>query len=162
MAGPQFAAVIDGLVTTLRAATGLGAPGDGSGDVPVYDGPVPTNAPVMHFVAVGWDGDDTSDSTAAEWESEWAGMGNGGARDETGTVSCVVIAGDGSDDFPAIRTTALATLATIAAALAAAPAVGAAPTVLWTELNTGAMQQGVSASGAFVRLAFTVGYAARI
>lgn len=161
MTVPQFSAVVDGLVTTLRAAAGLGTPGDGSADVPVYDGPVPTNAPVMHFVAVGWDGLDGGDSESGAWDSEWAGTGAAAGRDETGRVSCCVIAGDGGDDFAALRRSVWSTMGLVEAALRSSPSIGAGPVVWQSELVAGAVQQGVSSRGAYIRVLFAVGYSAR-
>lgn len=161
MAVPQFDAVIDGLVATLRAAAGLGAPGTGSG-VPVYDGPVPTDAPVQRFVAVGWDGNDDTESEALAWDHEFAAMGVPVVQDETGVVDCALIVEDGSNDYAALRSTAATVLGYVSDAVAAAPALGAAPTVWGAHLVTGRLVQGVSPRGAFVRVSFQVAYSARI
>lgn len=161
MSAPQFDAVLDALVAQLRGTTGFTDPDSGATGVPVFDGPVPTNADVDMFVAVGWDGIDGGDSEAASWTSEPGSLGPGADRREEGSVSCVCIAADGSNDFGALRTSVAATIGEVDASIRATPALGLAPVVLWGQLNRGTVQQGVGARGAYVKVEFSVSYSAR-
>lgn len=155
MAAPQFDSVVDGLVTTLRAASGLGTPGDSSGDVPVYDGPVPTNEPVLTFVAVGWDGNDESDGRAVSFTQDWHDIGGTASRDEDTEVQCWLACSDGGSDFSTLRSTASTTFGLVSDALRATPALGLT-SALWCHITSGEVVQGVSPAGAFVGIQFTV------
>jgi hypothetical protein len=150
---PQFDAVVDGIVATLQAYAGLGGPG-GAG-VPVYDGPVPTDEPVMSFIAIGWDGDDQSTSPQIRFPSEWHDMGPSATRDEDIEVDCFLVVQDGSNDFATLRTQAATNLGLVSSALRAIPALGVAA-VLWCELAVAEARQGVSSQGAFVAVPFTI------
>lgn len=161
MSAPQFDAVLDALVAQLRAASGFADPESGLTGVPVYDGPVPTGAKVNLFVAIGWDGIDGGDSEAASWESEPGSLGPASDRRETGYVTGVCIAQDGSDKFGPLRSTVASTIGLIDASIRSTPALGLAPVVLWGELNRGSVAQGVGRRGAYVKADFTVTYYAR-
>lgn len=160
MADIQTFDVAEAIVTTLRAATGFKAPTESGTDVPVFDGPPVTQAQLLRFVAIGWDGD--RDNVAGGFEGDWSGFGAGSAREETGRVVCFLIVGAGDADFTDLRTTAKGIMGDVSDAIRATPALGLSPVVQWAHVTAGQWSQGVTAKGGFVKVTFTVEYLARI
>lgn len=162
MATTRADAVIDGIVATLRAYSGLSAPG-GTG-VWVYDGPevvVAAEIP-QEYVAVGWDGDIEGDGQAVDVDQDWHDMGPGANRDESGKVTCILEARPLSTDdadFSALRTRAVTILGYVEAAVRADPDVGVTE-LIQIALSVGSLYQGVDRQGAFVRIPFVLGYTA--
>lgn len=169
MAITQVDAVLAALVAQLQAATGLRAPTDPAGDgIPVYDGPAPTldSTPVQQFVAIGWDGDTETSSVGASTQQDWHDFGGtpGPARDETGQISCCILAApDGIDDtdLPALRAAAVATLGLVETAIRADVSLGLA-NLLWCHITANQLIQEQNIDGALVNLQFVVTYRALI
>ena len=103
MAGTRAFDLIDYVVTSLQAGTGLCAPGGTT--VPVYDGPASTNYDPPVYVIVGAygfaDEDEVPETTV---DAQWASLPIGaGHRSETISVPCVVAAWSGGQDWSATR-----------------------------------------------------------
>ena len=103
MAGTRAFDLIDYVVTSLQAGTGLCAPGGTA--VPVYDGPVSTNYDPPVYVIVGAygfaDEDEVPETTV---DAQWASLPIGaGHRSETVSVPCVVAAWSGGQDWSTTR-----------------------------------------------------------
>ena len=103
MAGTRAFDLIDYVVTSLQAGTGLCAPGGTA--VPVYDGPASTNYDPPVYVIVGAygfaDEDEVPETTV---DAQWASLPIGaGHRSETVSVPCVVAAWSGGQDWSDTR-----------------------------------------------------------
>jgi hypothetical protein len=103
VAGTRAFDLIDYIVTSLQAGTGLCAPGGLT--VPVYDGPVSTQYDPNVYVVVGnygfADEDEIPEITV---DAQWASLPIGaGHRSETISVPCVVVAWSGGQDWSATR-----------------------------------------------------------
>lgn len=82
----RIPAVIDYLVATLAADTGLAALAfDDQTGVVVYDGTEPSDEAPKQALYVGVDDPDSDDQTVANGEQDWAGLGKG-SRDEMITI----------------------------------------------------------------------------
>ncbi len=161
MSNPQFDTILDALVTTLQAATGLGVLGDGTSDTPVVDGPFVTDDQPRKFLIVGSNGSD--DETAVSFNQDWAniGYGSNSQRDEELVVDCFLKVWDGSDNYRALRTTAGTVLGYVSDALRALPALSSSA-VLWSSIGNGQVLQGVAEDGAEVSVVFQILVHARI
>ena len=103
MAGTRAFDLIDYVVSSLQAGTGLCAPGGTT--VPVYDGPVSTQYDPPVYVIVGAygfaDEDEVPETTV---DAQWASLPIGaGHRSETVSVPCVVAAWSGGQDWSGTR-----------------------------------------------------------
>ena len=164
MAVVSFAAsdVVDGLVTTLRAATGFRAPTEAGTDVPVFNGPVFGAGSNFSAVTIGSDGTEDPTQRPFRFTSEWHDMDL--TADEVGTVQCAVIvwAGDANADTAAEqRATAVGILQDVDEACRASNtsiALGVT-TLLWSKIDAAECFQ-TFADGTETRLAFTYSYRA--
>ena len=103
MAGTRAFDLIDYVVSSLQAGTGLCAPGGTT--IPVYDGPVSTQYDPPVYVIVGAygfaDEDEVPETTV---DAQWASLPIGaGHRSETVSVPCVVAAWSGGQDWSDTR-----------------------------------------------------------
>jgi len=103
VAGTRAFDLIDYVVSSLQAGTGLCAPGGIT--IPVYDGPVSTQYDPPVYVIVGAygfaDEDEVPETTV---DAQWASLPIGaGHRSETVSVPCVVAAWSGGQDWSGTR-----------------------------------------------------------
>ena len=103
MAGTRAFDLINYVVSSLQAGTGLCSPGGTT--VPVYDGPVSTQYDPPVYVIVGAygfaDEDEVPETTV---DAQWASLPIGaGHRSETVSVPCVVAAWSGGQDWSDTR-----------------------------------------------------------
>lgn len=146
--------LIDQLVEQYRA--GLPA------TVHVVDGDVVTGDPGV-FLMVGWDDPDNDRATSVTGQQSWAGLG-ARARDEEGTVTCLVVAWDGNGDLGTARTTARGVTDAVEQLHRADPNLGGTvPGLLWTGYGTRTeLRQWLSDQGAVVTCTFEIAFKARI
>jgi hypothetical protein len=160
MSAPQGFDVAEAIVSTLTAAAAFREPDESGAGVPVFDGPVATSSFPSSFVAVGWTAED--DPQAGTMEGEFVGFGIGGAREETGTIECVIGISSGSSRLASLRTSAKSVLEDVSDTLRATPSLGLAPVVQWAHITSIAWSQAVTPKGSYVRVNFVVSYLARI
>lgn len=153
MAGSAAWAALSGLYATLAADAALTAL------AAVYDGPAPTDAPDPVLVAVGDNGDPSTDEASISGGQEWAGLGRL-AKDERFTLRATVVARSGEADFAALRGSAKAVLDAVEAVLRANPDLGG--TVMDASLTDVEVFQHAHADGARVLVTFAVACRARI
>jgi len=145
----RLGAVIDALVTTLDAGTA----------VAVYDGyPVLSSLPA-DFVVVG--GAPDPDADAASLEQAWAGLG-AKSRDETGEITCAVVAQSGGTVHKPSRDRVLVILGELETAIRSDPTLGGAVAAGWLHVTTGALSQQQNSNGSRAVVTFTVSYRTRI
>lgn len=125
----------------------------------VLDGPNGTADVATDYVVVG--GTEDPDDDAGEFDQDWRGLG-AKARQETGTVTCAVLAATGDDDIPTTRARAFEILGQLETAARTDPTLGAAINSGWLHVTNGRASQRRNANGAYVRIVFTVSYSARI
>lgn len=146
--------LIDGLVDAFRA----GLPST----VHVVDGDVVTGE-AGTFLMVGWDDPDNDRATSTTGSQSWAGLG-AKARNEEGTVTCLVVGWTGNGDLKEARTTVRGVTDGVEGLLRADPNLdGAVPGLLWTEYGTRTeLRQWLSEEGAVVTCTFEIAFKARI
>lgn len=96
--------LIDYVVTSLRSASGLCAPGGVT--IPVYDGPVITNSDPSTYVLIGGYGfgDEVDEIATIDVDASWMSLPIGaGHREERITVPCTVTGWSGGQDWSATR-----------------------------------------------------------
>lgn len=129
--------------------------------VRVVDGPDPVNATERHRIHIGWS---PTAEAAVTLQQQWNSAG-ARTRDEEFTIACYAESRGGDKDMGARRRRVFEMVAAIEQALRATSQAPEAPTlngtVLWAEVATGDLVQGV-ADGAIAGLAFTISCRARI
>lgn len=146
--------LIDRLVTVL--GTGLSA------DVKVIDGDVVSDEPGT-VLMVGWDDPDNDRATSVTGAQTWAGLG-AKARNEEGTVTCLVVTVDGNNVLKDARATVEAVTDGVEQILRADPNLGGqVPGLMWTGYGTRTeIRQWLSDMGAVVICTFDIAFKARI
>ena len=164
MAVVSFAAddVIDGLVTTLRAATGFKAPTETGTDVPVFDGMEYGQGSNFSAVLIGDDGSGAANQRPFRFTSEWHDMDY--TTDETGQIQCAVLvwSGDANSATQGTqRTTAVGILQDVDEAVRATNVTAAlgVTQLLWSKIDAAEMFQDLD-DGWSTRLTFTYSYRA--
>lgn len=154
--------VIDGLVSTIRAAASFRAPDEAGSTVPVFDGAVYGAGSNFSAVVIGSNGLEDATQRPFRFTSEWHDLDL--TTDETGQVECAVLvwSGDANPDTPATqRATAVGLLQDIDAAVRAsntAIALGVTQ-LLWSKIDSGECFQ-TTENGTETRLTFTYSYRA--
>lgn len=140
-------AVIDALVATWTAIT------------TTYDGPVaPTTWPT-EFCFVG--GTEVPGEQAVHVSIAWAGLG-AKARNETGTVTCVLIVQSGATNIKTDRDRVFVLFGLFEAAVVADPTLGGSVQSGWLLPLEFDYTQRQNAQGSYARIEITVTYSARI
>jgi hypothetical protein len=141
-------AAIAGLAAAFRASTGLGL---ATPPVPVRDGPALTDAAGLEAVAVGYSGDQNTDSAAGAATPE----GLSGTQDrERYTVTCAAEVIDPGADITAARTRVYQLHAACGAAIAADRTLGRV--VLRAVPGPWTLRQQQTPNGALARIVFGV------
>jgi len=156
MSGTTAFALVDALVSTLQATSGLCAPG-GSG-VPVFDGPVVTDSGDFTYVIIGGRSLSESDTIESGFSSDidWEYFPvSGGSRREQITVPCAIISWSGYPDWSVIRTSIKSTLDLVSGALLTPSAVGLNKVIKLVITNLELTQE-PSPDAAEARLSFDV------
>lgn len=154
---------IDGLITTLQAATGFRAPTVAGSDIPVFDGAYPNGGSNFSCVVVGSDGDPNSVQRPGRLTSEWHDLDL--TTDETGQIQCAIVVWSGDANpstFGDQRSDALDILQDVDAAVRAsntAMALGVTQ-LLWSKIDSAELIQWVTEKGTVTRLPFTFSYRA--
>ncbi len=148
MASSRFGAVTDALVTLIGTA------GSTTFDGPPLTADVPTD-----YVIVG--GTEDPDDDAGDIDQDWAALGKA-SRNETGTVTCAILAGTGDDIIKTARDRALTILANIETALRADPSLTGVLSPGWCHITSATPKQVRNDRGLYVRIRFTVTYKSRI
>jgi hypothetical protein len=126
---------------------------------PVRDGPYVVRGSDPLFVVVGHDGDPESTDAASGGQS-WSALG-AKAREEAGSVFCVIVGQSGGSDLAALRQTVEDTSTAIEAALRTDPTLGGV--VQYAGFGTAfGLNQEANENGIAVLLTFNVDYMARI
>ena len=162
MAVVSFAAddVIDGLVTTLRAATGFRAPTEAGTDVPVFDGMEYGQGSNFSAVLIGDDGSGAPNQRPFRFTSEWHDLDY--TVDEVGYIQCAVLVWSGDANAStqgtqrASAVTILKNVDTAVRATNVAAALGVTQ-LLWSKIDAAEMFQDLE-DGWSTRLAFTYSY----
>lgn len=153
MATTLIDAVIDGLVTTLRASASLDAPGGTY--TPVFDGPTPVDGSARDFVTVGWaDGGRGAQSRGAHHD---IGYTTSAMRDDVGSISVVISCWDGDTDIATTRARVFTILGYVETAIRNNPTLGVA-NLMWSHVVAVELMQDIE-SGALAELTVTVEYA---
>lgn len=146
--------LIDALVTAAGAAL----------SVTVYDGIGVTDDP-GDFLMVGVEDPDLEGAAfSADVKQEWAAVGTGAPRDETGEITCAALSwnGNGYAGVKQARDGAYAITEAVENLLRANPSLGVAG-VLWTGFGTTSqLSQAQDAQGASALLVFRINFRARI
>lgn len=133
-------------------------------DVAVYDVAGGIDDP-GNYLMVGIEDPLSEDSDfSADSKQEWASVGTGAPRDETGEIACCAVAwnGNGNDGTKQARDAVYAIVGAVEDMLRANPSLGVAG-VLWTSCATsGQLRQIPGESGAGAVLAFRIYFRARI
>lgn len=144
----RFPAVVDGVLTVLRADANLSA-------VVISDGLPITEDRLVDLVIIGNSGDPESTDAGSVTQNYHDLAGIDSTRDETVTVNCCVLAQTGDVDVSATRARAFAVLGYVESALRANYSLGATG-VLRVELTDVTVQVEQFADGTAVRLPFTL------
>ena len=153
--------VIDGLLTTFRAASGFTAPG-GDG-IQVFDGVEEIGSEPSTYVVVGARSllaDEDVDDIAATSDAEWRTVPiQVGSQTETVTVPCVATVwtgdGNGSPDFADLRSELADVMADLEAATRTTAGLGIDAQITVT-LARFTLRQAFTQSGALVSCEFDV------
>lgn len=115
------------------------------------------------YLMVGWDDPDNDRGNSGEARQSWAGLG-ARARDEEGTVTCLVLCRDGGNQIATARASAKAITDQIEADLRSDPNLGGAvPGLMWIGYGTRTdLKQWLSDRGAVAQLTFELAFKARI
>lgn len=127
--------------------------------VPVIDGPRPEAVQLPRYVLVGSDGES---EVGASCDREPSSLGPGVWWDETGSVVCSAWSSYGGSDLPSRRAEALSDAEACVASVEADRTLGGLllrPGATTGQVSVSAVQ---TASGALVRVTFTVGYRSTI
>lgn len=157
--------VIDGLITTLRAADGFKDPLLAGTDVPVFDGLIVTGDRMFEALVVGGDGGGMAEGPQrpGRFQSAWGPTNM--TLEERGTVQCAVVVWGGESDYginATQRTRVVDLLAAVDVALRssiAAAALGVTE-LLWCHIAGGEIVQMPTDAGTETRYPFTVDYSA--
>ena len=147
--GGLGAALLDALVTVWGDAL----------EVPVLDGPVAGETVYPAVVIVGYDGV-SDEGRAGSWRQQYANLGAGAARDESGEVVCAVFVQSGDAAFTTLRRRAVELLGGMSSALRADPTVGI--NGMFAVEVAGVSMFAGDADGQAVRLELTVEYRGRV
>ena len=155
MSVTRFADAVAALLAAYTAAPGLAG-------VPVYDGPPVTSAIDPDFVIVGHDATTAPDgglqatALAGTYLQQWADTTTG--RDETGSISCLIVSQTGdTSDLPGRRTRVQVLLAAAEDAAAAAQVAH----LTFDGTTDGRFITRQSAAGVAVLCAYRVAYSAQ-
>jgi hypothetical protein len=175
MATTQWGAVVDALVSTMRAATGYRSPYSGSSGNTVYDGPeyalTDEHADSGTFLVIGWAGDPDSpeDSGQSRQTTGPLAAAAGRPRDEEGVVNCKAVSQVGDANLSErsvkdVRDAALAVISDVEASLRTDPTLGLVPTLsrLVAEMGGTFTPRQYMSAGAVCEIEFQVTYRARI
>lgn len=149
--------VVFPLISRLVDVLGAALP-----DVIVADGDFVTQESGT-FLMIGWDDPENDRATSATSSQSWASLGNR-ARDEEGTVSCLVIRTDG-DGVREARTVVADVVAQVEDVLRDAPDLdGTVPGLRWISFadNRTELRQWLTEDGAVCMYQFDLAYKARI
>jgi hypothetical protein len=115
------------------------------------------------WLMVGWDDPDNDRATAATAAQSWAGLG-AKARDEEGTVTCLVVVTKGSNSLKDVRATVKAVTDAVEDIHRDDPNLGGTvPGLMWTGYGTRTeLRQWLSDMGAVATCTFDIAYKARI
>lgn len=168
MATSRLPAVVDALLTLMRATTGYRDPSAAvsAALVPVFDGPTIgiSGDHATRWLSIGWSGDPESPEDAASAEQNVATGGNN-TRDEVGTIRCRAAAQGGETDptpLSALRLQVGAIVGDVELLLRNNPTLGiTAPRMFARIGEIGAMRQSVT-RGPSITTDFTVIYDTRI
>ena len=149
MATSRYSAVVDAILTALRADSTLS-----SIPAQIVDGPMLTQEYGTTVIYIGWEGDPENDS-AGTISQNYHDMGPSATRDETISIFCVVQVFRGDDDMSTARSDAGTALGAIESVLRTTPALGLA-NVLRCEMSDSAVRQVRSDLGIAVEHAFTI------
>ena len=164
MATTRWAAVVDALVTAMRATSGYRAPTTDSTSIPVYDslewattGDIPGS-----YMVVAWPGDpdDGGWSAAGTTSQDFGPMGTNRPRDESGEVVVRIVAQTGDMPPATARSAAQTMLGDLETVLRAAPTLGLSG--VWSCFVVPAEWRMYYAEGAVCDLIVTVSYEARL
>lgn len=144
----QIIGIIDALYDRLVLAL----------DVPIFDGPPDTEAVLSEAVILGYDGI-SEEGRAGGLTQQYAHLGVGAQRDESGEVVCAVFAQSGDASYRTLRGRVLAILTDVQDVLRADPTLGL-DWVQRVEFAAAELFAG-DADGNAVRLAFRLSYTAR-
>lgn len=144
--------VIDALVTRFTSSAPTG--------VVVFDGPSVNSPSTLEAVIVGSDDVLPGDYRTGREDQVWRSVG-AVSKDATGTVTCAVLAQNGTTNVPERRARAAAILATLETALRNDIDLDGG-SVLYTGLSTIEVRQQLTNDGAVVRIVFLVNYRARL
>jgi hypothetical protein len=128
--------------------------------IPVRDGPYLTRGSDPLFVVVGSDADPESVDAAAGSQS-WSASGTR-ARDETGSITCVIVGQSGGSDLAGLRQTVEDAAEAISTALRTDPTLGNVVQSAGLGGSFDLKQETDPTAGLAVLLGFTVDYQARI
>ena len=128
--------------------------------VPVRDGPYVVRGSDPLFVVVGHDGEPAS-VDAASGSQSWASIG-AKARDEAGSITCVIVGQSGGSDLAELRQTVEDTSTAVEAALRTDPTLGGVVQYAGFGTSFGLSQEADPDQGLAVQLTFNVDYMARI
>ena len=153
MATSALPAVLDALVSALRASPALAA-------VTVYDGPAPTSATDLDMIVIGDDDDQEAGSPAGLTEQSWNGLG-AKRRDESIEIRCAAVSWSGDVEIKPLRDRVFALTAAVETVLRAGPSLSGA--CQWSEFaRVDELRQEQTDRGAVVSALFTVSARARI
>lgn len=150
MSGSRWAAVTDAVVALLDAQL----------SIPVFDGIPVTSDYIADAVIVG-NQPGKDDGAAGLITQDYHEVGGGAKRDETGEIRCAAISQTGDNTLSVVRGNALATVASVEAALRTSVNLGLAD-LLYVEVKVGEMFQGATTRGVFAECRFTIAYTALI
>lgn len=145
----------DAVVDTLQATTGLSQPG-GTG-IPVYDGPVITDAPPNLYIIIGADDldSDLPNEVSFTVDSTWrAAPISVKGRSEEIILTGVIIARDGRPNWKSLRTSVDSTFDTVTNALLTVSSFGLSD-VVSIVLDAMSLSQTTTENGFEARLTFT-------
>lgn len=172
MASTQWGAVVDALLSTMRATTGYRAPDGSTSAIPVYDGPEYqlTNDHPATFLIVGWSGElGEPEEAGTSRQSPGPMAPPARPRDEEGLIRCRAVSQVGDSSLSArsvkdVRDAALAVVADVESALRAAPQLGLEPTLprMVVEMAPETQVRQYVRKGVVCEIDFQVTYKARI
>lgn len=153
MATSVVPALIDALVTAARTTLP---------DVLVFDGIGQTDDP-GDFLMIGVEDPDLEGAAfSADTKQDWAAVGTGAPRDESGEITCVALSWNGDGNPKSARDGAYAIAAAVEDLLRANAALGV-PQLLWTSFGSSSqLSQAQGSGGASALLVFRINFRARI
>jgi hypothetical protein len=164
MPSSRWGQVVDALLEVMRGQPGYRGP-DGAAGVLVLDSTEAwaTDLLVGDYLVVGWsDPDGSVEAGTAEQASATIGKVT---RDEVGWVTCRAVAQPGAVEPKPARDTAFAILATVEAAVRAAPQLGLVTPRMHAQINPPGRRMSFEpylAAGSVFAITFDVFYSTRI